>query len=305
MHIWAGDLVAVEAKYKKVIKYIIWSIPILILIFILSLHVLGFYFNSSDSKITKIFQNANVVHSVEYLDFEKKKLRYISSGEIDSNLVIFIHGAPGTWDAYERYMLDSTLLDLTKMLSIDRFGYGPSSPGDPVISIQKQAQAVAKLANKYPSKRLLLVGHSYGGPIAAMSAILLQNQRSVETLMIAPLNDPNNEPVKWYAKLSNLKPIYVVLPNFIQSATKEKMTHAEELRLITPMWNKIESPIIHYHGTKDNLAPFQANFDFSNENIPSIHLSQIQEKEGNHLLIWNQFEKVKNVILKSFATPSN
>ena len=291
-------------KFKRILKHIIWAVFVLSSLLLLALHGMAIHSNTSDSQIKKLFANKGIEHSVNYSSFENKSLRYIKAGEAQDALIVFIHGAPGSWDAFEGYMMDSSLLSIAQLISIDRLGYGNSSPGKTEPSILKHAEALTKLAEKHPSQKLLLVGHSYGGPIAAAAANLLQEKRTVEVLMIAPLNDPQNEPVKWYAKLCDFKPIKFLLPKFIKVATEEKISHSSALTDILAIWNKIQFPITHYHGTKDQLAPFEANFKFSKSNIPSQHLELISEQGGNHLLIWNQYDRIKNLIMKRFKSKS-
>ena len=211
-------------------------------------------------------------------------------------MILFIHGAPGTWDAYKNYLADYELQQQARLISMDRLGYGSSNLGIPELDIKNHAAAAKTILDRYTPSKIIVVGHSYGGPIAAMLAANYNNIID-GVLMVAPLNDPENEPVKWYAKLCNSPLLNWALPYFITISTAEKMGHSQSLKNIKPQWQNIKTPIIHYHGKKDALAPFEANINFSKTNIPQQWLTIKTDKEDGHLVIFDEGAKMTRLIL--------
>nr|WP_269809068.1 alpha/beta fold hydrolase [Enterovibrio nigricans] len=89
--------------------------------------------------------------------------------------VIFIHGSPGSKEAYDDY-LKHEALQQAELISVDRLGFGESRT--PVeTSIRRQAMAIVPLIEN-GDKRTYLVGHSLGGPIALQAALIVPDKVS-------------------------------------------------------------------------------------------------------------------------------
>ncbi len=245
------------------------------------------------------FEANNTNFKMESVVYEGDNIDYFVSGNMTapSSLVLFVHGAPGSWEAFKSYLVDPVLRKESMLISLSRPGYGFNSSGKPIVSISQQADVVLSILQKYTIDKIILVGHSFGGPIAAKLAA--DHPELIDgLLMIAPLIDPYNEPIKWYAHLCNIKWIDALLPSFIQVATAEKMAHPQELQLIEDDWQKIITPTIHYHGGTDALAPMEANIAFSKKHINPEYLFQFTDDEAGHLLVWDNEDQVKAFIMK-------
>ncbi|MFD2566194.1 alpha/beta fold hydrolase [Pseudotenacibaculum haliotis] len=150
---------------------------------------------TSDRKTQMVFEKKNTGFHIKRYDL--KSVNYpvrVVSSEYDSQkdlAVFFVHGAPGSSDNYYTYLQDSLLLKGANLYSIDRPGYGFSNFGKPEISIKRQSEVVAEIIDSLPEQKVIVLGHSYGGPIAAYSSILSPKVKSV--IMLAPALDPENE----------------------------------------------------------------------------------------------------------------
>ena len=217
-----------------------------IVLAIITANVMAFQFNGSDQSARDFFQPLNVPFRIEKIQHEGQTIRYVETGlqKPNSPLILFIHGAPGSWGAFKGYLADYELKQVARLISMDRLGYGNSNRGQAVTDIKKHVEAALAIINRYEASEVYIVGHSYGGPIVGNLAANYPNQIK-GALMIAPLIDPDNEPVRWYAHLCNLKILRPFLPAYINVATKEKMTHSQALENISNDWSKIEVPVIH------------------------------------------------------------
>ncbi len=74
--------------------------------------------------------------------------------------VVMIHGMPGTNQDFQKVV---PLLKGIHTISIDRPGYGWSQGGP--LSYQQQIEAVHQLIQKLRLRRVVLVGHSFGGSV--------------------------------------------------------------------------------------------------------------------------------------------
>lgn len=256
-------------------------------------------FRKSDAEVRDHFTESNVPVKIVYSQIEDRKIRYIKSGNNTDKLVVFIHGAPGSSQDYYHLLEDSTLLENCSMISVDRPGYGYSEFGRSEKSIKRQSFILTELIRKANSdyNKIVILGHSFGGPVAGIMGVA--NDSLIDKIiLLAPAIDPEFEIVFWISYLVKWPPFRWFTPTAWRVASDEKFSHVKALRDIKNLWARIDTDLIHVHGTKDILVPYE-NVYFSSRNIPSEFL-EIQTLEGaNHFLPWSHTELVKELILNS------
>ncbi len=287
-------------KHKKrtVRRKIFIGIRFVILLGFIIVHQSCFRFRTSDKKSIELFNQYQVNNNIEYFTPSKTdyKVRIVSTAEKKSDTAIFfIHGAPGAADGYYNYLKDATLLSKATLYSIDRPGYGYSRFGKSVTSIEEQTRITAEIIENLNENYVIVVGHSYGGPIAANASLKTDKIKGV--LMLAPAIDPENEKIFWFAYISKWKLTKWLVPGALGVAGDEKFTHIKELEKIKGRWKNVKVPIIHVHGTKDIVVPYE-NINFSKENFNEHYLQTIGLPGENHFLPWSQEQLVKDQILK-------
>ncbi|NNE26886.1 MAG: alpha/beta hydrolase [Saprospiraceae bacterium] len=286
-----------------------WGSLIISVLFILALliiNIMASVFNSTDYAIDEYFSKLNTPFQIHRTPYQGDELRFVETGIQNDTvpLLLFIHGAPGTWDAFKQYLADYDLNQNIRLVSMDRLGYGGSHFGQSERSIEKHALAALHILDKYENREVYVVSHSYGGPISAVMASLAPEKIS-GLIMCAPVNDPDSEPLAWYAKVANWKIARAVLPAFVDVATDEKMSHRQALRNIKDHWKNVQCPVLHYHGTEDSLAPFDGNVKFSKQNIHPDLVRFITDSGGGHLLIWFKAATFKQIILDFISQNKN
>ncbi len=288
--------------FGKKIKLKKRYIPVyLILIFILFINSC-MRFRTSDKSTKTQFDEHGVPVKIEYYQpkNENYTVRTISSGNKKSTTaILFIHGAPGSADAFYGYLQDSTLLTKAFLISYDRPGYGYSNFGESEISIAKQAEVVSELIEHYQLKNVILVGHSFGGPIAALTS--LQNKNVASVLLLAPAIDAKHEKIMWIANFAKWKLTKWMVPTSLVVSADEKFTHVQELKALNTSWGEIKIPTVHIHGKKDNIVPFE-NLYYSKKAFPSDYFKAIILEEGNHFIPWKNKDIVLQELLKLLKT---
>ena len=88
-----------------------------------------FYFRTSDRKAGKAFARKGLPLTIGYLTTGNFTLHYAKSGNDSLPTLLFLHGSPGSWDAFENYLADAELLKRFRMVSVDRPGFGYSQFG--------------------------------------------------------------------------------------------------------------------------------------------------------------------------------
>ncbi len=286
-------------KLKSLVLILIAVLLFVEVLFLAVAHAYSSSINGSTQVAIDYFPKLATDYTFATTHTAGKELRYIRTGldHPDKPLVIFVHGAPGSWEAFKSYLADVDLKRMAKLISVDRFGYGESDYGQPVTDIVTHAAGIKSVIQANPASKVILVGHSYGG--AVIGKLAATYPELVDgILMVAPVIDPDSEPVKWYAHLANLSLSRALLPKYLNVCTTEKMAHINELRTMLSDWSDIDIPVIHYHGVTDGLAPHDGNIQFSKRHIDDSLLTVISEKAEGHFILWDKPATVKQMILE-------
>ncbi len=178
----------------------------------------------------------------------------------DLPLLIMIHGAPGAWYGYIRYLEDTFLLNRFRIISVDRIGYNNSLKSGVETSIENQAIGLLPLLKLRGKEKCYIAGRSYGAPIAARIS-LLEPKNVDGLLLISCACDPNQEKFWWFSKPIYYPPLRWLFPKMIKHASDEKFEHKKELLKMLPNWKRIAQPSIILQGAKDFIIyPTNGNF---------------------------------------------
>lgn len=280
----------------KFLKWIGIILAVLITGLLIFINLMSPRFRMPDEKIGEVFEGKGIDYAIHTESFNGREIRWVEAGKMESGtLMLLFHGAPGGFGDYSAYMSDKNLTDQALMVNMDRLGYGYSSYGKAEPSVIKHAEAAKFVLDHYDPDTIILVGYSYGGPIAgAFAARYPEKIKSL--LMLAPVNAPDAEKIFWFNPIINTKLATAILPKMIKVANVEKLNHADALEEIREDWAKIQVPVVHLHCMDDWIAPYEANTNWSRENIPAEQL-RIIDWDGNSHFLPNQVQdKVKPVI---------
>ncbi len=275
----------------KWIKIILWLVFGLGLLLVLLLHIGSavMYYDTDD--ILTVLPKA----TIEHLDIDNTIVRTIHINNESDTLLVFVHGAPGSFDAFLDYISDSSFQSYD-MIVYDRPGYAGSS-SSPMTSIKDQSQILLNIINRYSNPQTILIGHSYGGPIVGYTAAIEVNNID-GAVMIAPLLDPEKEPIFWFSYFAYWPMTKWILTDDLITAGSEKFKHAQSLEEIESSWHSVRIPMLHIHGGNDALAPPKVNTNYSRRMIDSTFLDIEYYSNEGHLILWDNFEMTKNSILE-------
>lgn len=250
----------------------------------------------TDAEIYDKFAKAQIATTISYVEVDsldlKVRIQSITEGDTDVNLV-FLHGSPSSLSAWNKYLKDTTLTQSFAMHAIDRPGYGYSNFGQALTSIDTQAKVISAVINEMKLDRVIAIGSSYGGPLAARVAI--ENDKVAAVLMISPAIDPQNEQRIWQSDFTQFWLTRWLVPTGYRVAGDEKTVHAKELELIEPQWSDVKIPVVHIHGDQDDLVPL-INTEYSKRVFSDV---EVIIKEGTgHEIAWARPDLVKPHILE-------
>jgi pimeloyl-ACP methyl ester carboxylesterase len=275
-----------------------WIIIVILLLLapVIYSYVMMNQFSWSEQELDQYFKNKSMKPRYNQYNVDGRTVFYASIGNDTMPMVIFIHGAPGSWYDYVKYFGDSNLVSKTHLIAVDRPGYGKSGVGKPVTSIEEQAAMLRPLLELNKSKQpAILLGHSYGGPIVAKLA--MENPQQIKGIIfLAPALDPDNEKQFSINKLASFKPVQWIMPKMWYTAYYEKKTHVDELRKLTD-WDKITASTVYMYGDKDGLVP-PVNVDYAKKKIVNASFNITEFPNENHFIPWTQQDSITKVILK-------
>lgn len=261
-------------------------------------------FRMSDAKVEQKFEKAGLSAQIKRFTVAGYEAQVrVVGGPHDARktrAVFFVHGAPGSSQDFYSFLQDSALLANANLYSIDRPGYGYSNFGKAEVSVQQQAQILAAIINQLPEKEVVVVGHSFGGPIAPLAG--LYTDKLVAAIMLAPAIDPDHEKILKIAYLGKWKATRWLVPKAMRVAADEKFGHAAALRTVQPFWSQLPMPVWHYHGTKDVLVPYE-NLAFGSGVFDSTRFTPITLEGENHFLPWSQYDLIREQLLKMLQAP--
>lgn len=220
--------------------------------------------------------------------------------------VMFVHGSPGSSDAFTDYLADTVLSGHARLVAIDRPGFGYTEAfGRPEPSLEKQAMALKTVLDQIaPGEKALLVGHSLGGPIVAQFAILFPEQ-TAGLLIVAGSIDPGAEKHPWWQAAVHVPPLKWLTPKSLWTSNAEIIPLEKELGRMQPGWAEIHCPVYLIHAANDRLVPVE-NVAFGQQMLSHLPVLKTQIlPDGDHFILWNRQPVIKAAILEMLQQTRN
>lgn len=278
--------------FKRILKTIGYTLLVLLVFFLVLINI--FFKPKTDEKIVELFSETNLYLNIDYQNFKNYRYRIISTKKVlDTSLpnLVFVHGSPGSSMDYKRYLQDEELNKKANLIVYDRVGYGLDNLGD-IQSIAFEAELLDALTDNLDISKTILVGYSYGGPIA-----LVSNKKYKKIVLLAPAVYSNVEPMFWFLNFYKWKVTRWILPGMLKAASKEKLQHRENLRNFEQSYYQNPSSIYVVHGDKDWIVPYE-NSLFIQKQFDTEKFKLVTLKEAGHDLIWTRYEEIKNELIK-------
>ncbi|WP_299884710.1 alpha/beta hydrolase [uncultured Lacinutrix sp.] len=277
--------------YFKTSRRFLTKCILILLIAVLNSSCTVLQWRSSDAEIKNYFNKKEIpnqlsYHTVDSLDIKIRVLE-VKASKKNVNLVFF-HGSPSSLSAWNGYLNDTSFIKEANLYAIDRPGYGYSNFGDEMASIKKQARIMSSLINEYKLENVIVVGSSYGGPLAARLAVVNKNVKGV--VMISPAIDPKQEKKIWGSRLTQWWITRWLVPTGYRVAGDEKTVHAKELQLIENDWKQVNVPVLHIHGDVDDIVPY-GNINYTKKQFNNIEIVTIPNT--GHEIAWARPELIK------------
>lgn len=214
-------------------------------------------------------------------------VHWAETGRTDGPLVLLVHGTPGDWQNFSDVMRRVELTDRALVVSVDRLGWAGSAAGGLEPSLERQAAAVAAVIRAHPGNRpVVVVGHSYGAPVAARTAV--DHPDLVDGLVIASAAvDPASHGFPWYEDLAQRTAVRWAVPEILVDASAELAPFQRELELLLPRWAELRCPVTAVHGEDDRNESI-ANLDVVIGSVPAELLRVQRIPHLGHAMPWDR-----------------
>ena len=249
-------------------------------------------------KETKTFFTASKTNYIDSsIEINGFTIHYIETGNKNANTLFFVHGSPGSWDAYKDYLKDSLLLSKFRMIAIDRIGFGYSNFGK-AENLKTQTHIIEKFTKQIANGKLIyLIGHSLGGPTIVEMAAEKPNDYATLVILSGAVDPKAEKPENWRAVIK-VKPIRYIIPGALRPANDELWWLKTDLYDLKPKLQNITSNVIIIHGTKDQLVPYSNVAFMRREFVNAKSLEIISIKDANHFIPWTHFKEIRDVLYK-------
>jgi len=256
-------------------------------------------FRKSDDEANKEFAKEDVLLKTATIVVDGCHIHYAMTGDDTLPTIFFLHGTPGSWDAFESYLMDQELLHHFRMVSIDRPGFGHSDYGNPQ-HLPKQSELMSplfKILNNH--KPMFLAGHSLGGPIVVKLAADNPGVFSGIVIISGSIDPAEEKPEKWRPILFKT-PLNYFVPGAMRPSNEELWYLKTDLVDLKKDFPKITCPVYFIHGASDTWVP-PANVDYGKKMLVNAsHIEEILIPGANHFIPWSKFNEIKDVLLRLY-----
>ncbi len=252
-------------------------------------------FVQEEIRQTQAFAKAHP-ESSHTLVSKDRDVHFEQIGRTQGTKIIFIHGSPGDWGAYVNLLNRKSLQDSALLMSADRLGYGGSSKGGVSRSLEEQARAMMRILDQDdPRQPVILVGHSFGGPVVSKMATF-GDPRIRSVVILAGSVDPSLEVTHWYQYPADWIPIRWILPSDLVTCNQEIMALKPELEVMAPEWSKITARVTVVQGLADTLVD-PRNADYIESKTMHLGYHKIIRLPGqNHFLQAERNDLIEEIL---------
>jgi len=240
---------------------------------------------------------------------EVKSLGQIDYVEIDiassstkpKQLIIFVHGTPGSYSVFRSYLNDPVMQAKFHMISVTRPGWRNDSDKK-IPSLDEQAAALRPLLDMDRSgKGALLMGHSYGGPVIARTA-MNYSELIAGLVFVATTGDPKLSGPRWYNRFAVALPRFV-LGASLKGANAEIMPLRPQLEAMLPRWQDLTMPALIVQGSKDRLV-HPDNALFLQKMLVSSDVRFLDREGLGHFVLWEEAPLIRDNLIDHFLDDS-
>jgi pimeloyl-ACP methyl ester carboxylesterase len=287
------------ARFKKIMRHFFLYSIALISIWVLLAQCFIMRNRWSDNKAYGVFKAKHIPLTINDTVINGGNLHYAICGADSLPTLVFIHGSPGSWMNYMKFMCDSSMRSKFRIVAIDRPGFGYSDFGK-AAHLQEQCNIILPVLQKLKmGKPMFLVGHSMGGPV--LVALAAKDPSLFHTVVIvAGAIDVSQEKKEIWRRIMNVKPLYWCLPGAYGPSNTELLYLKKDLVPLQNEFKNITCNVLFVHGDKDTWVPIE-NIAYGQRmmiNAKSIAADTLHG--ADHQIPWKRRNELKEILLNLY-----
>jgi pimeloyl-ACP methyl ester carboxylesterase len=222
-------------------------------------------------------------------------------GGPDRQLLLFVHGTPGSLTGFFSYLNDPLLRERFHMIAVTRPGW--LRRDDPKIpDLGQQAAALAPLLRRNRStEAAILLGHSYGGPVIARTAMDYPDLVA-GLVFVASTGDPALSGPRWYNRVATVLP-ELLLGADLKGANAEILPLRPQLEAMLPRWQTLTMPTLIVQGDRDRLVN-PDNARFLQGRLVQADVTLLWRPGQGHFVLWEEEPLIRDSLLARFPGDS-
>jgi len=282
-------------KWRKIMKWSLISITVFAVMWIIMAQGC-MKLRISDAKAKQNFEKKAVQLITNVVKVVGGNIHYAKTGDDTLPTIVFVHGSPGSWEAFAEYMQDEDLLKKFRMISIDRPGFGYSNFGE-AKHLEEQSALISPLFNLWKNgKPIYLVGHSLGAPVIIQ--LNADNQGLFDGLvLLAGSIDPAEENKERWRYLLDEGVFSYLLPGAFRPSNTELKYFKKDVYILQDKFSLVKCKVSIVHGTKDKFVPVGNAKYAQTKLVNAASVKLILITGANHFIPWTKYDIVKQVLI--------
>lgn len=224
-----------------------------------------------------------------------RELAYLTEpgGDSEGGRIVFLHGTPADANAWNRLRKRADEIDAGELVVVDRIGFGNSTRQDE-LSLVGHAESVAPLLEPVNARKAIVVGHSYGGPIALRLAVDFPDKVGA-VVLVAGACDATMDDAQWFRRLIN--GVRLVVPEPWERGNQELFALTDENQKMRPMLGRVTCPVFVVHGTWDGVCPHDSTVAYLRSELSgAAKVEVVSLKRAGHNLHLHHLGEVIDAI---------
>lgn len=189
--------------------------------------------------------------------------------------IVIVTGTP-SWSEYWAPTI-AALPGNREMIVADRPGFQTSEPQDAVRDITKQADALSPMLTARDGQRVLVVGQSFGAPVATLMAQRYAD-RVDAVLLMSPYFSERGPTARRMIAVGSI--VRGLLPRDLRNSILELRAQEAQLPPVFEALRGARQPFVFVHGDSDSFVPLQSAERISGEHGRTL----ITVPGGDHFL---------------------
>ncbi len=168
--------------------------------------------------------------------------------------IVIITGTP-SWSEYWAPTIAAAPAN-REVIVADRPGFALSEPQGAVSDLNAQAEALSPMLAVRPGERVLVIGQSFGAPIATLMA-QRYSDRVDALVLLSPYFGDRGPTANRLVGVGSI--VQAMLPRDMKNAVAELRSQNAQLPAVWSALQNLRQPLVFIHGDSDSFVPLAAS----------------------------------------------